>query len=289
MTFTHSDRAGGHPWKGSPPFLLFLAVFLLTLSPALPGAQEDYVIGSEDVVEIIVWGHDDLERTMPVSLTGMISFPLIGEVKAEGLSATDLAGVIARKLSDGYIVNPQVTVTVREYKSQRVFLMGEINNPGTYTVTRENNILFALSQAGGPTKDAGENIVIIRPGRSVDRALTLEEAQPNQDQIIQVNLKDALAGDSASNIAIRDGDSIIVPRMPFFFVTGEVSKPGRYNLERNTTVLMAITMAGGLTAKAAPKRTRITREENGAKMEFRADMETKVLPGDTIVVPESFF
>lgn len=289
MTISYSDWAGRVPWKGVPLFLLFLAVCLFLLSPAVLTAQDDYVIGSEDVVEIIVWGHDDLKRTMPVSLTGMVSFPLIGEVKAEGLSATDLARVIAGKLSDGYIVNPQVTVTVREYKSQRVFLMGEVNNPGTYAVTRENTILFVLSQAGGPTKDAGEDVVIIRPGRSVDYALTLEEAERNQDQIIQVNLKDALAGDSAGNIAIRDGDSIIVPRMPFFFVTGEVSKPGRYNLERNTSVLMAISMAGGLTAKAAPKRTRIIREENGAKLEFRTDMEARVLPGDTVIVPESFF
>jgi polysaccharide export outer membrane protein len=268
---------------------LFIALCLFILQPASLTAQDDYIIGSEDVVEIIVWDHNDLKRTMPVSLTGMISFPLIGEVRAEGLSTTDLARAIAGRLSDGYIVNPQVSVTVREYKSQRVFLMGEVNNPGTYAVTRENNILFVLSQAGGPTKDAGEDVVIIRPGRSVNHALTLDDARSGQDRIIRVNLKDALAGDSGNNITIHDGDSIIVPRMPFFFVTGEVGKPGRYNLERNTTILMAISMAGGLTAKAAPKRTRIARDQNGTKVEFRTDMEARVLPGDTIIVPESFF
>jgi len=104
-----------------------------------------------------------------------------------------------------------------------------------------------------------------------------------------VNLKDVLAGDKSSNIAIRDGDSVIVPKMPFFFVMGEVKSPGKYNLERGTTVLMAISIGGGLTPKAAPNRTRITREQNGRKVEIRIGMEALVLPGDTIIVPESFF
>lgn len=270
-------------------FLCVLALCLAWLFPAPLRAQGDYLIGKEDVLEIIVWGHDDLRRIMPVSLEGMISFPLIGEIQAAGVSAGALEKVIAAKLGEGFIVDPQVTVTVKEYNSQRVFLMGEVNKPGTYAVTRENNILYVLSQAGGPTKDAGEELVIIRPGRPVDRALTLEEAERRREKIIQVNLKDVLAGDKSSNIAIRDGDSVIVPKMPFFFVMGEVKSPGNYNLERGTTVLMAISIGGGLTPKAAANRTRITREQNGRKVEIRIGMEELVLPGDTIIVPESFF
>lgn len=270
-------------------FLCMLALCLVWLFPAPLRAQGDYPIGTEDVLEIIVWGHDDLHRVMPVSLEGMISFPLIGEIQAAGVSAVALEKVIAARLGDGFIIGPQVTVTVKEYKSQRVFLMGEVNKPGTYAVTRENTLLFVLSEAGGPTKDAGEELVIIRPGRPVDRALTLEEAQKRREQIIQANLKDVLAGDKKSNITIRDGDSVIVPKMPYFFVMGEVKSPGKYNLERGTTVLMAISIGGGLTPKAAPNRTMITREQNGHKVDVRIGMEALVMPGDTIIVPESFF
>ena len=270
-------------------FLCALALGLFGLFPASLPAQGDYLIGKEDILEIIVWGHDDLKRVAPVSLEGMISFPLIGEIRAEGISTVALEKVIAAKLGEGYIVNPQVTATVKEYKSQRVFVMGEVNQPGTYSVTRENNILFVLSQAGGPTKEAGEELVVIRPGRRVDRALTIEEAEKAKEQIIQANLRDVLAGDQKSKITIRDGDTVIVSKMPYFFVMGEVKTPGKYNLERGTTVLNAISIGGGLTPLAAPKRTKITREQDGKKVEIPTTMETLVLPGDTIVVPQSFF
>ena len=289
MNIKFPEEVGRDARKRAPLFFFLLALCLLFFSPMPLRAQGDYMIGKEDVLEIIVWGHDDLKRTIPVSLEGKISFPLIGEVQAAGVSAATLGKVIASKLGDGFVVNPQVTITVKEYKSQWVFLMGEVNKPGTYAVTRENNILYVLSQAGGPTKDAGEEVVIIRPGRSVDRALTIEEARQQREEIIQVNLRDALAGDKNSNITIRDGDSVIVPRMPFFFVMGEVKLPGKYNLERGTTVLMAISIGGGLTPKAAPNRTKITREQEGRKVEILTSMEALVLPGDTIIVPESFF
>lgn len=291
MDITPSETVGRAAIKQGPLFFFLIALYLVSFFSATLQAQGDYLIGKEDVLEIIVWGHNDLHRTMPVSLEGMISFPLIGEVQAAGASASSLGKAIAAKLGDGLIVDPQVTVTVKEYKSQRVFLMGEVKNPGTYAVTRENNILYVLSQAGGPTKDAGEEVVIIRPGRPVDRALTIEEAERHREQIIKVNLKDALAGDKKNNIPIRDGDSIVVPQMSYFFVTGEVRSPGRYNLERGTTVLTAISTGGGLTPKAAANRTQLTREQNGRKVEIRTDMEALVMPGDTIVVPQipSFF
>jgi polysaccharide biosynthesis/export protein len=133
-------------------------------------------------------------------------------------------------------------------------------------------------------------VVVIRPQDPSKREkMTLEEAASVKGTILRVNLKDALAGDRQNNIPIRDGDSIIVPKMPFFFVMGEVQKPGQYNLERGTTVLMSISIGGGLTPKSAPNRTKIVREVEGKKSEIKANMEDLVQPGDTIIVPESFF
>ncbi|MBI5605159.1 MAG: polysaccharide biosynthesis/export family protein [Deltaproteobacteria bacterium] len=250
------------------------------------------MLGPEDMIEITVWGHEDLKRMVPVSLEGTITFPMIGEVRAAGKSTQQLEKELARKLGDGYLKNPQLTVTVKDYKSQKVFVMGEVKNPGTYPITKENNLLFALSQAGGFTKDAGEEVVVIRPRDPVKQGkmMTLEEAAADKKTtILRVNLKDALAGDRKDNVPIRDGDSIIVPKMPFFFVMGEVKNPGQFNLERGTTVLMGISIGGGLTPKSAPNRTKIVREVEGKKTEIKVNMETLVQAGDTIIVPESFF
>jgi polysaccharide biosynthesis/export protein len=253
-------------------------------------SQRDYLLGAEDVIDIIVWGHDDLRRVLPISLEGTVTFPFIGEVRATGKSAQELEKEMAARLGDGYLVKPQITISVKEYNSQKVFVMGEVNKPGTYPVTKENNLVYLLSQAGGPTKDVGEEVLIIRPNNNPhSRGMTFEEAEAKRVPIITVNLRDALAGDPKHNLYIRDGDSIIVSKIPYFFVMGEVKNPGKYNLERGTTVLMGISMGGGLTAKSAPGRTKIVREKDRKKIKMKAAMETLVQPGDTIIVPESFF
>lgn len=270
--------------------LLYITLFFfLPLGVGL--AQGDYLLGPEDVVEITVWSHEDLKRTIPISLDGTITFPMTGErLIAAGKTTQQLEKIIAEKLGDGYLKNPQLTVTVKEFRSQKVYVMGEVKNPGTYPVTKQNNLFFVLSQAGGFTKDSGEEVVVIRPQlRDSKGSITLEEAEAKKETIIRVNLKDALAGDRRSNVDIKDGDSIVVPKMPFFYVMGEVQKPGQYNLERGTTVLMGISTGGGLTPKAAPNRTKIVREVQGKKTEIKVGMETVVLPGDTIIVPESYF
>ncbi|MBI5582474.1 MAG: polysaccharide biosynthesis/export family protein [Deltaproteobacteria bacterium] len=275
-----------------PKFWVFLLTFiLLAFCNAGSGlAQGDYLLGPEDLLEITVWGHEDLKRQVPVSLDGTLTFPLLGEIKAAGKTTQQLEKALAGKLGEGYLKNPQITVTVKEYKSQKVYVMGEVKNPGTFPVTKENNLLFVLSQAGGFTKDAGEEVVVIRPKQAVKPGgITLEEAQAKQETTIRVNLKDALAGDRRANVTIRDGDSIVVPKMPFFFVMGEVKNPGQYNLERGTTVLMGVSLGGGLTPKSAPNRTKIVREVDGKKTEIKVGMETLVQPGDTIIVPESYF
>ncbi|MEW6186683.1 MAG: polysaccharide biosynthesis/export family protein [Thermodesulfobacteriota bacterium] len=270
-------------------FFLLLSV-LWGWAISLPvGAEGDYRLGPEDVIEITVWGHQDLQRQVAISLDGTITFPLIGEVRAAGQSVQVFEKVLAAKLANGFLINPQVTINVKEYKSQKVFIMGEVKSPGTYPVTKKNDLLYTLSLAGGFTPNAGNEVMVVRPKNPRGEAMTLEEAQSRQEKILRVNLKEALGGDNSQNILIYDGDSIIVPKMPFFYVLGEVKNPGKYNLEQGTTVLMGISMAGGLTPKSAEKRTRIVREIEGKKQELRVKMDELVRPGDTIIVPESFF
>ena len=274
---------------GTKSFLILIFTMIIALFSCSVFAQSDYLLGPEDILEITVWGHDDLKRTISVSMEGSLSFPILGEIKAAGKSTQTLEKELAKILGDGYIVNPQVTVTVKEYNSQKVFVMGEVNKPGSYPVTKDNHLLYILSQAGGPAKDAGEEVVIIRPKNLKKPGITLKEAELQKETILRINLKNALSGDQNHNVTVRDGDSIVVPKMPYFFVMGEVKTPGKYNLERGLTVLMGISLGGGLTNKAAPNRTRIVREVEGKKVELKVTMETPVQPGDTLIVPESYF
>ena len=266
----------------------------LIIPPKEEKEEKDYEIGPEDVLRIMVWDHDDLERVVSVSREGDFSYPLIGKVHAEGLTVAELEKEIARRLAGKYIINPQVTVKVEEYKSKKVFLMGEVGGyqkrgkgAGTYYLTGKTTLIEILSQAGGPTKEAGSEVIIIRPRNKKGNPVNPGEAKA--DEIIRINLRRLLEGDISQNIYVEPGDTIYVPKAEFFFVYGEVKNPGKYMLEKGTDVLKAITIAGGATEKAAIKRIKIIREKGGHKIEIRAKLTDPVQAEDIIIVPESFF
>jgi polysaccharide export outer membrane protein len=260
----------------------------LVFSISVVLAQSDYVIGPEDKLTIRVWGHEDLTTIARVSQKGKIVFPFIGEVEASGHTPGDLALCIARLLADGYLVDPQVTVEVLEYKSQRVYVLGEVKSPGAFSLTKRIHLMEALSLAGGPTAQADEEIMLVRPKNPRTGPALPTDVEPGE--VISVRLLEILEGDREQNIQIRPGDTIYIPRVKVFYITGEVTKPGRYDYRKHMTVLDAISTAGGLTEQAAAKRTRIIRNtEDGQRQELRVTMEDPISPGDSIVVPESFF
>jgi polysaccharide export outer membrane protein len=273
--------------------ILCLGVILAAFCAGAAWAQEDYRVGPEDKIEIRVWGHDDLTREVRVGLDGLISFPFAGEVKAKGLSLAELQKELQRRLGPKYIIDPHVSIKVLEYKSQKFFVVGNVHKPGTYPLTKPIRVIEAISQAGGVVTAAGGTavsgdvaIIVRAPGGKADQPLMPDQAQA--DNKITVSLTSALAGDPKNNLVIKNGDTIFVPSLSYY-VSGEVKKPGRYPYEGNLTVLMAVTTAGGLTDKAAPKRTEILREKDGKKEKIKVSMEDLIRPGDTIVVPESWF
>src|SRR5262249_10234335 len=121
-------------------------------------------IGPEDVLAIAVYNQPDLSTRVTVSPDGSFSDPLIGTVRAAGLSPQQLAKQLANKLKD-YLVKPQVTVTMEQVKSQQVNVAGEVKTPGSYPLRRESTLLEVLLQAGGVTANAGGNVLVLRtPG-----------------------------------------------------------------------------------------------------------------------------
>jgi polysaccharide export outer membrane protein len=277
--------------------LLISAVLLVVLGWwANPiHAQEGYTLGPEDEIEIRVWDNDDLTRTVRVGLDGRISYPFVGELKAQGLTIMQLQKELEKRLGDGYIIEPRVSVKLTEYKSQKYFVMGNVQKPGTYPLTKDITVVEAISSAGGllaggkETSSTTGGIAIIvraRPGEKLDQPQMPEKT--SQREQVKVSLGAALGGDSRHNVLIRNGDTIYVPGL-IFYATGEVKKPGRYPYEDGMTVLMAVTTAGGFTDKASHRRTHILRHRNNTKEQIKIDLNDPIRPGDTIVVPESWF
>lgn len=271
-------------------------LLLLLFSWAASGlAQEDYRLGPEDELEIRVWSHDDLTRKVRVGLNGTISFPFVGEIRAQGLSVLELQQELQRRLGPKYIIDPHVSITVSEFKSQKFFVVGHVAKPGTYPLTKPIRVVEAISLAGGLASASGEKggsggstAIIIRaiPGGKSDQP-RLPDQTPAADKVT-VTLSAALAGDPRHNLEIKNGDTVYVPIL-FYYVQGQVKNAGRFPYEENMTVLMAVTTAGGFTDKASSRRTYITREKDGKKQEIKVQMDDPIQPGDVITVPESWF
>jgi len=260
--------------------LVFL--FLLLLVPGAASATDsDYQVGDGDVLRVTVYNHADLSTVARVSGGGTILFPLVGQLKVDGLTVDQVADKVSRALSAGYLVNPQVSVFVEEFRSKKVTIIGQVNNPGLYELSGQISLLELISKAGGLTQDYGDTVTIHRKKSTKDSGT----------EVLTINLKNVLEnGASELDVPILDGDSAVVAKARVFFVTGEVSRPDAYKFEEGTTVIKAITMAGGFTNLAAKGKVKLYREINGKKnVAERVSMDMPVLPDDVIVVPESFF
>lgn len=170
-----------------------------TVAAAVSEANSGYVIGASDVLTVTVWKEPTLSGPILVRPDGMISLTLLGDVKASGLTPLELTSQITQKLKK-YYQDPKVSVVVTEIHSKLVFLIGEVNKKGPVEMTSGMTLLEAISSAGGLTDFANaKKIYILR----------------NQDKGSQVRVpvryKDALKGDSDSNVALKPGDTIIVP------------------------------------------------------------------------------
>jgi polysaccharide export outer membrane protein len=266
---------------------------VLALGPAATTAAE-YAIGPGDILTVNVWGQADLSRDYPVTVDGYLPFPLLGRVKADGLTVQQLAERLRVLLEKDYLVNPQVVVSVKEYLSQKVQILGEADKPGLYYLTGPTTLVEMLSRAGGLGKTAGRELIVLRSARS---------GAPGGGgglTILRLDMRKVLAGDVSNNIAVERDDMIFVPKAQAFFVLGEVRKPGTFPIEKETTILEAITQAEGFTDKAAARGVKVLRRGADGKQETVAldmsgavprEQSFKIHDGDTIMVPKgnSFF
>lgn len=256
---------------------------------AQPTPPAEYVVGPQDVLSITVFNEPALSGRFTVESDGTINYPLIGRVSVAGKTLRAVQEELTTRLASGYLVNPQVTVLVEQYRSQSIFVMGEVRQPGKHIITGNLSLLEALSQAGGPTPSAGTEVIVRRPkapGAPVGPVDPTDDTQ--SDVVARVSLQDVQTG-RAAHVTIRDGDTIFVPKAEMFFVTGHVRSPGSYVWEKGMTVLKAISLAGGITERGARNRIKIIRIVNGQRKEIRVNMTDPVLPNDTVDVPQRYF
>ncbi len=248
-------------------------------------AQTNYVLGPQDVVNITVLGEEALSRKYTVEQDGTFTFPLIGRVTARGLTLRALEQEIKTKLAASYLKSPQVTVAVDAYQSQRIMVWGQVQNPGEYQLAGDMTLLSALAKAGSVTATAGREAVVVR---------SLKKPGPDgavaEPEIVRIDLNELQAGNMSLNIALRDGDTINVPKAQSVFVSGQVKNPGGYPVDEGMTVLQVLSLSGGLTDRGSDKRINITRTVGGKQKVIKGVKLTFVVqPGDTIVVGQRIF
>lgn len=270
----------------------FLALCLAVAAwgPPAPAAAQvkNYIVGSQDVLTITVFDQLDLGGKFTVEADGSFTFPLIGRVKAGGLTLRAVEQLLQKELSNGFFRNPQVSVAVEQYRSQRVFIVGEVRSPGTYPLTGDMTLIEALARAGSTTAIAGAEVLIVRSKTGTAQGPLLP-AQEEGTEVIRVDINELQGGKLSQNARLQDNDTIFVPKADLVYVFGQVKAPGSFPLQKGMTVLQALSLAGGLTDRGATGRIKIVRIIGGKQSDVRAKLEDIVQPGDTIIVAERFF
>jgi polysaccharide export outer membrane protein len=270
------------------------AVAVLAIAGPPAAAQDtsaEYRIGPKDLLEISVLGVPEINKlVVRVSEEGRITLPLLGEVGIGDLTKFELEKKLAALAGEKIVLNPQVTVHIVEYLSRRVSVIGAVEKPGPFELLGRQTVLAAISDAGGLTRDAGEEIIIIR--QLPDGASTA----------LRISIDGLFVqGDPALNVVLEPGDVINVPvdKLVPIYVFGQVRNPGALQVKRSSlpTLTQAIAQAGGFTDRANRKRVRIRRKDaSGRESELvvnvrdilkgkRKDVPLQV--NDTIYVPES--
>ena len=267
-------------------------------TPAPP--PEDYVVGPQDTLVITSYDQPELTGNFTIETDGTFTYPLIGRVLVGGMTLRGVQSAIERQLLEGgFFRAPQVAVAIDQYRSQKIYVVGEVRTPGSYPLSGDMRLVEALALAGSTLPTASGEAVIVRPANAlVVEARTsggtaggaVRPPDDDPDQVVRVDLRDLENGDVSQNVRLRNNDTVFVLRAESVYVFGQVNSPGAYPLrQKDTTVLQALSLAGGVTDRGSTGRIRIVRIVDGEKEEVDAELTDYVLPRDTIVVPERFF
>jgi polysaccharide export outer membrane protein len=263
--------------KRNVAIVLALTLLLRAAAAAAqqPAIAESYIVGPLDVLVITSYDQSDLTGKFTVETDGSFTYPLIGRVSIGGLTLRAVEELLEQRLvAGGFFTEPQITVSVEEYKSQKIHIVGEVRTPGTYPISGAMRLVEVLALAGSTTPLASGEVVIVHQSNKSER----------------VDLRALENGDVSQNVHLVSGDTIFVQRAESVYLLGQVKNPGAYPFrQKNTTVLQALSLAGGVTDRGSTTRIQIVRIVDGKKTEIDAKLSDLVEPRDTIIVGERFF
>lgn len=271
----------------------------LVISP-----DEDYLIGASDVIEIKIEDAPELSGTFRLNAKGTVTLPTIGLLSAENKTTEALALMIADKLRGNYLMNPIVSVKVKQSNSRTFFIQGAVRRPGIYQIEGRPSLLKLITIAGGLADNYGSTAYIMRgkkqskelvdtetetspADKKVEKAETLapairEDSDSVQNteeksveyEVIKANINNLLRGNLEQNITIASGDIVHIPQADIFFVAGEVKSPGSFQLREGTTLRQAISLAQGTNFEGNLDQSVIFREDvqTGKREEIKIDV-----------------
>lgn len=271
-------------------FLKFLVTIFLGLSAfglsgltALTHAQStpDYLLGGGDSIKITVFLSPELATEARISENGLINFPLVGLVKVGGLTTTAAESLLSNRLKEGnFIQKAQVLLSISQYRSQLVSVLGNVAKPGRYPLEVPGTRLTELLATVGGIASGGSDTVLITR-QNPDGSL----------RKIEVDLPSIyLEGKTNLDLALQAGDSIYVHRQSIFYIYGSIGRPGNYPIDRGMTVSQAVAKGGSYTLRSRESGVRLIRRDKSGKMiESTPNMDDIILSDDQIFVRESLF
>ncbi len=257
--------------------------------PATPSPTtaptEQYRVGVGDVLHVNAYQQDEISGDFTVEEDGAITFPLLGRIPVVGLSLAEIGKRLEALLEKDFYVDVQLQVEVKQYRSRPVTVTGEVNQPGTYYLSGAMTLTQLIAEAGGVKATAG-SVIKLRRTEFVDG-----EAQ---QRVWTLPIAETLATSGPELLA---GDVVTVPAKQLYFVTGEVARPGQYELSEGLTLMQALTQAGGLD-KFASQNVELHRDEHGSKEILDYDLarirkgkaaDPPIQAGDVVIVKRRFF
>lgn len=254
-----------------------------------PPESGEYRVGIGDVIDVAVFQEDEISGEFPVESSGAITYPLLGTVFVAGMTVPEVTNLLEKLLEKDYYVDVQLKVGVEVFASQPVTLLGEVNKPGTFYLEGRTTLADLLSKAGGLKSSAGPVLELRRTVRPEG-----EEAFP-EPMVFETSK--LLTGEAGRDVYLQAGDVLFVSPKKIYFITGEVARPGQYEISLGMTLMQALSQAGGV-GKFASQVIEVHREVDGEKKILSFDLshirkgrlaDPAVVAGDVIFVKRRFF
>lgn len=256
-----------------------MLALLMSLNAKAVTSYVDYVVGVGDVISVNVYRSPDLKTDVQVSADGMITFPLIGQVKVVERTTTQIEQIISKALVDKkLLVSPQVNVLVVDYQSKTFAIFGHVTTPGKYPIDRPLKLTDAIAVAGGYAQTASDVVTIasVKDGKTVKKNYDVKQ------------LLNDVSGEG--NPEIKNGDIVQVPKHSVFYIYGQVNNPGEYKIESNMRVSQALAIGGGVTLRGTTRSMVIERTDgNGKVSKIPGKLGVILQPNDVVFVDESLF